>query len=93
MCTFIFFYLAVIAEDPEIRQLILELKGQYGQSQDMPTEDDDMEPKMAPRARRMSVKRISQQAKEELAKQSVMEEVSLRRESMVQHVSITMQCD
>lgn len=39
------------------------------------------------RARRMSVKRISQQAKEEMAKQSVHEETSLRRESMAQHVS------
>ena len=79
----------MIAEDPEIRQLILELKGQFGQSQEVAM-DDDFEPEMIPRARRMSVKRISQQAKEELAKQSVQDEVSLRRESMAQHVSTGM---
>ncbi len=79
----------MIAEDPEIRQLILELKGQYGQTQEMPA-DDDFESGMIPRARRMSVKRISQQAKEEMAKQSVHDEVSLRRESMAQHVSTGM---
>ena len=48
---------------------------------------DEEEMPHIPRARRMSVKRISQQAKEELAKQSVQEETSLRRESMAQHVS------
>lgn len=73
----------MIAEDPEIRQLILELKGQFGQSQEM-SEDEELRPMS--RARRMSVKRISQQAKDEMAKQSVQEEYSLRRESMVQHV-------
>lgn len=77
----------VIAEDPEIRQLILELKGQYGQPlevslEDMTSEDHEG---FAPRGRRMSVKRISQQAKNEMSKQAVQDEASLRRESMVQH--------
>ena len=37
---------------------------------------------------RMSVKRISQQAKEELAKQSAAEETSLRRASIADAVSV-----
>lgn len=80
---------AVIAEEPEIRQLILELKGQYGQSQEVTMnkgEEEEEELQPIPRARRMSVKRISQQAKNEMAKQSVHAEASLRRESMAQQV-------
>ncbi len=84
----VLYNITAIAEDPEVRQLILELKGEFGQSQEISLEDDIGEERM-PRARRMSVKRISQQAKEELAKQSVQDEVTMRRESMVQHVSLT----
>ncbi len=52
-------------------------------------DDSDLEGSFMPRARRMSVKRISQQAKEEMAKQSIEKEASMRRTSMAQHVSET----
>jgi len=86
---------AAIAEDPDVRQLILELKGQYSSasegggvcmSEDK-EEDDSMEDSFMPRARRMSVKRISTQAKEEMAKQSIEIEASMRRTSLAQYVS------
>ena len=75
----------VIAEDPETRQFILELRGQYGQSQEIDLEEMEAEGEIR-RPRRMSVKRTRKQDKEELAKQSAQAEAMLRKKSLVAEV-------
>ena len=91
MCVCVCVCDAAIAEDPDVRQLILELKGQRSSPAIVGGGDGvavvEEEEGFMPRGRRMSVKRITQQAKEEMAKQSIEAEASMRRTSMAQYVS------
>ena len=77
----------VIAEDPETRQYILDLRGQYGQSQEINLEEMEASGEICRRPRRMSVKRTRQQDKEGLAKQSAQAEAELRKKSLAAEVN------
>ena len=72
-----------IAEDPDIRQYILELKGEFSQSQEVEIEEQVA---VFKKPRRMSVKRISQEEKDKLTKKSVHDEAFTRRQSLAQQV-------
>ena len=78
----------VIAEDPETRQYILDLRGQYGQSQEINLEEMEASGEICRRPRRMSVKRTRQQDKEGLAKQAAQAEAELRKKSMAAEVKL-----
>ena len=78
----------VIAEDPETRQYILDLRGQYGQSQEINLEEMESSGEICRRPRRMSVKRTRQQDKEGLAKQSAQAEAELRKKSLAAEVNL-----
>ena len=67
----------VIAEEPEVKQLVLELKGQYS------PEIIDMPEIKTNTVRRLSVNRSSQREKRAVTKQSTIEEASI----MAEHVS------
>ena len=81
--------LTVIADEPEIRQYILELKSQYGKSTDRDAEEEEEMPEdLGPRTRRLSVRRVKQAEKDGKMKDSIKEEAMLRRASMVKQVSV-----
>ena len=81
--------LTVIAEEPEIRQYILELKSQYGKSTDCDAdEEEEMPEDLGPRTRRLSVRRVKQAEKDGKMKGSIKEEAMLRRASMVKEVRV-----
>ena len=80
---------SVIAEDPETRQYILDLRGQYGQSREINLEEMEASGEICRRPRRMSVKRTRQQDKEGLAKQAAQAEAELRKKSLAAEVNCT----
>jgi protein phosphatase 1 regulatory subunit 16A len=74
-----------IADEPEIREYILQLKSEFGQAADRAMEEAEAEKseELGPRTRRLSVRRMRQADKNNMMKDSIKEEVMLRRESMV----------
>ena len=78
-----------IAEEPETRELILQLKSEFGQAVDRAAEEAEAEKseELGPRTRRLSVRRVRQADKNNMMKDSIKEEAMLRRESMVRQVS------
>ena len=77
-----------IAEAPEIREYILQLKVEFGQAADRVAEEAEAEKseELGPRTRRLSVRRMRQADKNNMMKGSIKEEAMMRRESMVQQV-------
>lgn len=85
---------AAIAEQPEIREYILQLKTEFGKAADRATEEKEAEEsgELGPRTRRLSVRRMRQAEKDNMMKDSIKEEAMLRRESMVREVSGNCAC-
>lgn len=69
-----------IAEDPEIRQYILELKGQHGKGKTVQVDETDHTHVV--RTRRSSVNRASLHAKDEMSKESTKDEARMRADSL-----------
>lgn len=85
---------AAIAEQPEIREYILQLKTEFGKAADRAVEEREAEEsgELGPRTRRLSVRRMRQAERDNMMKDSIKEEAMLRRESMVQQVSNNCAC-
>ena len=76
-----------IAEQPEIREYILQLKTEFGVSSERSMENKEVE-SLGPRTRRLSVRRMTQADKTNMMKDSIKEEALIRRASMVKQVSV-----
>lgn len=83
-----------IAEEPEIREYILQLKTEFGKTADRAREEEEAEKseELGPRTRRFSVRRMRQAEKTNKMKDSIKEEAMLRRESMVKEVCVVCAC-
>lgn len=77
-----------IAEQPEIREYILQLKTEFGKAADRAAEETEAELDTRRMSRRMSVRRMRQAEKDNMMKDSIKEEAMLRRECMVREVSV-----
>jgi chromatin segregation and condensation protein Rec8/ScpA/Scc1 (kleisin family) len=75
-----------IAEEPETKELVLKLKGEFGEPQEIYPEDELPEEVSVVKGHRASIRRSTKQEKEEFAKQALKEEASIRRTSLVQNV-------
>ena len=86
ICVYVYVCTA-IAEEPEIRQYILDLKTEFGESENVNIEDEEGAEGAGLRTRRLSVRRMRQAEKDNMVKDSIKAEALLRRASLIQQVS------